>query len=1231
MAGNDNRWTDPRFVWNKLRYDRDAIVEASAGTGKTFALESIVVKLIREKGYDAKEILLVTFTEKAAAELKNRVRKTLEAEGRLPADFDEMTICTIHSFCRRILSEFAFENGVPMQCEFGGDGGSLARLAVLNALKSDDFKAECPDGLFAALREADVKSVADLVSDVEKRIGNTTPDEWRDELDAAVGNAGPAVRKAHAALVALGVGNVGEYVMRMSGAKPNFYEWLAGAFDSLADPDGDAFKDWLAKFSGNWTTNNKIKAWDGVSFEKNEEIFHVDAAKFLQGPIEDLVAALGKRSKVAVKKQQRQLAVKLLERAIPRFEELKKSAALLSFDDMVTRAAEVVRKKTGTPAEEDTKRRFFQAVREQWRVALVDEFQDTDGNQWDIFRTLFSAAENKVEGGKPGFLIVVGDPKQAIYGWRGADVRVYCDARDAITGGNGEKLTLEETFRAKPKLVEAFNVFFRNDGAGKPGSDWFKDGAAGEKIDYEDVRYPADGNEKFGDGKDDDGNRGPGLVDEAEPDPVRLLESIPGRMRDAPPPNGAFGNADVCLPVFLENAALEMMRLHALDPAYRTTDKDGNLQPHRFRYRDMCVLVKARKHAAAVRRALSRHGIPFGQYKQPGLFDSPEAEGVLALLDYLEKPNDAGNRSALLLSPLFGIEPAHLPEFATFPAFDAFVEGLREHARKREWSELFEAAMSGRCTALASPGGGDIHEFNRVRAAVRRIFDLLLAKRGLLARTVADFSAELRAWRRNDKSAGENAELFGKDSDADRVQIMTMHAAKGLEFPVVFVAAGFSAPFARNKTPEDEQAALREEIRRLFYVALTRAGHRIYLPWSKNAWETGIGTNGSPLLVRSDDGGGFLGRAVQTWFDTLAKRAGALPEECAAPAAGTAAATPPTASQTRTPAEGDAGETRPVVEIEDAGELGLKWRKNLRLQWNSFSSLHEKTKGKGDMPDVKPPPVAQGPGSKEAEETDEPLVDPETASETAPGKKKSLLPGGNVCGNVFHQTMEALCKNNEEAGEVGFTNAHDPDKEAELLDLIREKMRANAVKSSTGDDGETTEKAFLELVRHALDIELVFGDRRFRLKSIPRKDRCAETKFYAWEKAKGILEGRLPEDRDGALNGEIDLLVRVGKEVFVIDWKTNSLAKYDDPRERRGRSHVEAAMDEAGYHLQYQLYALAAAAWLDGHEETLAGVAYLFVRAHLEGVANDVFSTPVDAAALEEFRGKVLANPAFKA
>ena len=111
----DDRLTNTDYMWNQLDYEHDALIEASAGTGKTYALESIVLKLICDKHYDAKSILLVTFTEKAAGELKDRVRKALVKEGKLPVDFDEMTICTIHSFCQRLLSEYAFENGVPMK------------------------------------------------------------------------------------------------------------------------------------------------------------------------------------------------------------------------------------------------------------------------------------------------------------------------------------------------------------------------------------------------------------------------------------------------------------------------------------------------------------------------------------------------------------------------------------------------------------------------------------------------------------------------------------------------------------------------------------------------------------------------------------------------------------------------------------------------------------------------------------------------------------------------------------------------------------------------------------------------------------------------------------------------------------------------------------------------------------------------------------------------------------
>ena len=115
------RYSDKRYVCNNIEYDKDAIIEASAGTGKTYTLQSIVLKLLVEKKIESvKNLLLVTYTEKAAGELKDRIRSVLEEADCLPPDFDEVTICTIHSFCRELLTEYAFENRVPMEVEIGG-------------------------------------------------------------------------------------------------------------------------------------------------------------------------------------------------------------------------------------------------------------------------------------------------------------------------------------------------------------------------------------------------------------------------------------------------------------------------------------------------------------------------------------------------------------------------------------------------------------------------------------------------------------------------------------------------------------------------------------------------------------------------------------------------------------------------------------------------------------------------------------------------------------------------------------------------------------------------------------------------------------------------------------------------------------------------------------------------------------------------------------------------------
>ena len=142
MDNGQIRFKDKNCVCNNIVYTKDAIIEASAGTGKTYTLQSIVLKLLLEKTIESvKNLLLVTYTEKAAGELKDKIRTVLEEAGCLPADFDEVTICTIHSFCRSLLTEYAFENRVPMQVEIGGSDKDLIHRAVRTTLQGAEFTA----------------------------------------------------------------------------------------------------------------------------------------------------------------------------------------------------------------------------------------------------------------------------------------------------------------------------------------------------------------------------------------------------------------------------------------------------------------------------------------------------------------------------------------------------------------------------------------------------------------------------------------------------------------------------------------------------------------------------------------------------------------------------------------------------------------------------------------------------------------------------------------------------------------------------------------------------------------------------------------------------------------------------------------------------------------------------------------------------------------------------------
>lgn len=1193
--GEDGFFHDERFVCNNIDYEKDAIIEASAGTGKTYTLQSIALKLLLENAIDSvKNMLLVTYTEKAAGELKDKIRMVLDEAGCLPSDFDEVTICTIHSFCRSLLTEYAFENRVPMQVEIGGSDKDLVHRAVRAALLGVDFKARYGESYGAYMKAAGMATTDDLVAAAEANLRDCAQHDQRPEAPKLVDDVVREKLSKTAACTSFDFAGIEVNAK----ARPGFESAslaIKARIQKLASSDMTEFIQAVAECAASCAKMNPSVNGHG----KGVRLFD------LRPDVKDLVQALDDVQDALSS----QMLADLESLAWPVFRRFKDEVAALTFDDLVNRAHDVVVAESMI----GEKSELLQSIRRKYRIALVDEFQDTDCKQWDIFKSIFSHKVNKIGDGpnpKQGSLLVVGDPKQAIYSFRGADVGVYLAAKGEIMEGNpGARHSLDTTYRSSPKLVDAFNKIF----GAKAGSDpsWFEGMKEGDgSIAYEAVNPPPEGTKDFNEIEYDSGFG----------EPVELLESIPcGKPPKTPTSSkSGYGNKSLCLPEFLRNAAREIQRLVALKPAYTTVNKEtGEEEPHTFSYRDMCILVRGHGDADKAREILAAANIPFSIYKEQGIYASAEAEALLAFFDFLAMPSRRGRLEALLLTPLFGYSPDQLEVRCKQEdrEFSRQLDVWQELVAKKEWSRLFESVMND--TLLAHPGK-DNPDFDRSWAATRQILDKLLECVGRKAQTIDEFADVLRSWRQDDKRAGEDRALRRKESEADRVQIMTMHVSKGLEYPVVFIAWGFGE-LARQAKAEEKEAAIREE-KRLIYVALTRAKHKLYLPWSQWAQhqrisrgaetsETGIGSVGSALLIQGNNCG-FLARGIRALFesDDAAKEAVIRVSERAKKA------TDATEADQATEMAADGNDAVPEIKVY---ELDAKALARQKIDNDSYSSVHRKAKKAVESADG---------GGKGDENHDD------VASQK---REPTLLPRNNISGDVFHEIMETLCNTDDETDAtalgfctVGKAKFADVANDERFQNLIRKTMRRHQVASQKGENGDTTERVLARMAWRALNVPIDIGGKKFFLKEIKATDRRAEAEFVV-NRANVLGDGVVTNDPQGesTFNGKIDLLVRPeGRDgpVYVLDWKTNSLPGY-------GKETLGRAMTASDYHLQYQFYSQAVRYWLRGGD--LGGVAYMFVRAGEKSESPEGGDTGVfvaDAAAISQESCRAAIKDALK-
>jgi exodeoxyribonuclease V beta subunit len=840
----------------------------------------------------------------------------------------------------------------------------------------------------------------------------------------------------------------------------------------------------------------------------------------------------------------------------------KQRAGVMTYDDLLTRLNATLE----GPGGETVARR----LRERFQVVLVDEFQDTDPVQWNIMRRAFGETT----------LVLIGDPKQAIYAFRGADVYAYLDAaRQAET-----QATLEVNWRSDQGLIDAYDALFGGARLGHEG------------IVYRRVRAT-------------DANQLPRLAGAPQPAPLRIRVVHRDEPSIATTPGGYARNASAREHIATD-LALDMVRL--LGSGAQVAGEP--IEPSH-----VAVLVQTNRAAALVRDALGAAGIPAVINGAGSVFATPEARQWLRLLEAIERPTSAVRAHAAALTPFLGWSAARVAGAA-----DEDWEAV--HRRLHEWARVLRTRGVASLLETITLAEG-LPE--RVLAAVdgeRRMTDLRHVGQLLHAAATTEQlgTTALVGWLRKriaeaDQDTSDEDRSRRLESDAQAVQVLTVHRSKGLEFAIVYyphlwepgyippglpvayhdpdagdrrtIDVGLEGPdFDRHK--EQHLVEERGEDLRLAYVALTRAKHQAVVWWAPS-WNSKESPLGRLLFARADDGTvPAVGRSTPSdaaaWarFEALAAEApGCISVE---------------RSQLGRP-EAWSGPLRPPAELSAARfdrELDRRWRRT------SFSDI---TSAAYDAR------VASEPEEALLEDEPEVPVRPApTASAEGPRSLLGDMPAGTAVGTFVHRVLEA----------TDFAAA---DLDAELAARVAEVQARRAV-----DIGDAA--TVVAGLRAAIETPL--GDGR-RLRDLARADRLDELDFefplvggdeptgrLALEAVAAVLREHLPPgdplagyaDRlsdpalrqavRGYVTGSIDLVARAGGRFTVVDYKTNWLAALGE--ELTTWHHRPAAlaseMVRGHYGLQALLYLVALHRYLrwrlPGYDpaEHLGGVKYLFVR-----------------------------------
>jgi len=818
-------------ILDEITRARHAVIEASAGTGKTYTIEHLVIELLLRHGVVLDQILVLTYTERAAEELRQRIRSKIEAVlfepcddkkcdhdtragvwrlddkargalGRALYSFDAAAIGTIHGFFGRVLTEHAFASGRLFAGELV-DGRALFGQAFKSALRRSlaiqpGIRAEL---LATWMRQESSGSALDDLEALLYRCHSSrraiepavSLDALRREIQTSLVFELDWEAEAEGFAKALKAAGIHHSTVKSIRERllPNLRLAISRNGRSLGALLGEDAAEAIEKIGA---SVRKHKVAPGPAFE---------LALAFSGLAERLVS----------------LKAALVQSALPEVREFLSRAKSLTgqfdYDDLIAEVVDAVEGSHGSA--------LIEALRRRYQVALIDEFQDTDELQWRFFDLVFVQSDGRHR------TYLIGDPKQAIYGFRGGDVFTYLKARNQVQGPGNPVVPLAQNFRSTQALVDATNRIFVQ--------------AADPPFFQGDIVY----DRPVTAGRDVVAQEPQGTPSA----PIYLLKIEPKQ-------------PELGMPELRRGLARQIARevKQLIDGPGLYFGAEGNIE--RIKPKDIFILCVTNQNAAQVSRSLRAADVPFSFYKQDGLFETDEARQVRDLLAAIDRPADRSRRGRAWITSFFGVPLDALPKFDDLPESHPLFARLTEWndlARRRRFEALFRRILDESGIILRELF---VKDDERALTNYLHLFEILLEEaRGTgceLAGLVTTLNGYIRGIR---KPPGEDSDVQRLESDRDAVQIMTIHKSKGLEAAVVFVFGGFSA---QSKSDGHEyhdasgrrvlylgadaaakQAAETEadqEHERLFYVALTRAKARLYLPmvplafW-KSSWKGG--------------------------------------------------------------------------------------------------------------------------------------------------------------------------------------------------------------------------------------------------------------------------------------------------------------------------------------------------------------------------------------------------------